>query len=221
MLALESPADPVPVHTDPRRFDVGRRIGVVLGASCYRVRIRGVERVPAAGPLVVVANHTAFMDGPLLYGQLPRRTSFLVKAEAVQGILGWVLRQSGQYAIDRDRPDRTVLLAALAQLKAGGAIGVFPEGTRGAGIVESVFHGAGWLATRAGATVLPVAVRGAARPDGAGRRFRPRVEMLVGRPFPVAAGAGRAAVAGATDAIRLRLAALVTDLDRDLAGVHG
>ncbi|MBM9469620.1 1-acyl-sn-glycerol-3-phosphate acyltransferase [Nakamurella sp. YIM 132084] len=221
MLALESPADAVPTHTDARRFDLGRRIGVLLGASCYRVRIRGVERVPATGPLVVVANHTAFMDGPLLYGQLPRRTSFLVKAEAVQGILGWVLREAGQYAIDRDRPDRTVLLAALAQLKAGGAIGVFPEGTRGAGVVDSVFNGAGWLATRAGATVLPIAVRGAARPDGASRRFRPRVDMLVGRPFPVTAGAGRSAVATTTDAIQRQLAALVADLDRDLTGRRG
>ena len=86
---------------------------------------------------------------PVLFGCLPRRVSFLIKAEAVKGALGWLLTTVGQYALQRDVPDRQPLLQALAQLKAGGAIGVFPEGTRGAGMVENVFNGGG-LAGRQG-----------------------------------------------------------------------
>ena len=68
----------------------------------------------------------------------------------VQGFVGWVLATVGQYAIDRDVPERAALLDALAQLKAGGAIGVFPEGTRGDGRSQSrcSTERAGWRCVR-------------------------------------------------------------------------
>ena len=165
----------------------------------------------------MVANHQNFMDGAVLFGLLPRRVSFLVKAEAVKGPLGWLLINVGQYALLRGVPDRDPLLKALAQLQAGGAIGIFPEGTRGAGTVAAVFPGAGWLAARSGATVVPVAIRGTNRPAGSGRRFRPAVDVLIGEPFPVEQGGGRRAVAAATESIREHLAALVATLDTEIA----
>jgi 1-acyl-sn-glycerol-3-phosphate acyltransferase len=209
--------DPWPPHSGRKGMDRGRRIGITLSLMMYRQRVTGMARVPASGPLVVVANHSNFFDGPVLFGALPRRVSFLIKAEAVTGPMGWLLRNVGQYAIHRDVPDRKPLLEALAQLKAGGAIGIFPEGTRGAGDVQNISGGAGWLAARAGATVLPVAVRGTARPEGRGRRFRPSVRVLIGDPFPIPAGAGRTAVDSATDLIRDRLSELVIQLDKTIS----
>jgi len=212
--------DPTPEQSGPKGMDRGRRIGIALSLGMYRMRSRGMGRVPAHGPLVVVANHQNFMDGAVLFGALPRRVSFLVKAEAVHGPLGWLLVNVGQHPVVRGVPDREPLLRALAQLKAGGAIGIFPEGTRGAGNVETVFPGAGWLAARSGATVLPVAIRGTNRPAGRKRRrFRPEVHLLVGEPFPVRQGGGRQAVAAATDAIRVQLATLVATLDAEIAAV--
>ena len=115
--------------------------------------------------------------------------SFLVKAEAVQGALGWLLTNVGQYALDRDVPDREPLLQALAQLKAGGAIGIFPEGTRGSGNVDYRVPGAGWLAVPVGAPVVPVAMRGTARPRGAPAPAVPSAGARAGRePFPVPIG---------------------------------
>jgi 1-acyl-sn-glycerol-3-phosphate acyltransferase len=97
---------------------------------------------------------------------------------------------------------------------------VFPEGTRGEGNVAEAHHGAAWLAQAAGATMLPVAIRGTRRPEGRHRRFRPRVDVLVGEPFAVPPGKGRSAVAATTGEMRDRLAALVTELDgiRSAAG---
>ncbi len=184
--------DPTPPHATPRGMDNGRRIGSRRADTCCTATIFVVSIVfRPTGPVLFVANHTAFMDGAVLFGCLPRRVSFLIKAEAVKGALGWLLTNVGQYALQRDVPDREPLLQALAQLKAGGAIGVFPEGTRGAGMVENVFNGAGWLAARAGATVVPIAIRGVARPEGRRwPRFRPRVRVLVGEPFSVPTGGG-------------------------------
>ena len=214
---LGGSGDPTPDSSGPKGMDRGRRIGIALGLIMYRMHTRGMGRLPAAGPVVVVANHQNFMDGAVLFGALTRRVSFLVKAEAVKGPLGWLLINVGQYALVRGVPDREPLLKALAQLKAGGAIGIFPEGTRGAGNVDTVFSGAGWLAARAGAAVVPVAIRGTDRPAGRKRRrFRPAVHVLVGDPFPVQQGGGRTTVTAATDAIRERLAALVATLDAEI-----
>jgi 1-acyl-sn-glycerol-3-phosphate acyltransferase len=202
-------------------MDRGRRIGIVVNLLTYRLRLRHAERVPSTGPLVIVANHQHLMDGAVLFGCLPRRVSFLIKSEAVKGPLGWLLTNVGQYAIIRGTPDREPLLQALTQLKSGGVIGIFPEGTRGAGNVDSVFAGAGWLAARAGAPVVPVAIRGTVRPAGSRRRFRPGVTVLVGQPFAVPMGGGRKPVTEATEAIRVNLTALVRELDADLARNDG
>lgn len=218
---LGGSADPTPEHSGRKGMDRGRRIGIALSLLMYRQQVTGIERVPADGPLVVVANHSNFFDGPVLFGALPRRVSFLIKAEAVTGPLGWLLRNVGQYAIHREVPDRKPLLEALSQLKAGGAVGIFPEGTRGDGMVQNISGGAGWLAARAGATVLPVAVRGTARPAGSGRRLRPAVRVLVGDPFPIPLGAGRTAVDAATILIRDRLSTLVSQLDGAVSSTLG
>ncbi|MTD16601.1 1-acyl-sn-glycerol-3-phosphate acyltransferase [Nakamurella sp. YIM 132087] len=198
-------------------MDRGRRIGITVHTLLYRVRVAGWARIPPTGPVLLVANHMNFMDGAVLFSVPTRRVSFLIKAEAVKGPLGWLLRNVGQYSIDRDVPSREVMLAALAQLRAGGVIGLFPEGTRGDGNVEHVFSGAGWLAARSGAVVLPVALRGVQRPAGSRRRFRPTVSVLIGDPFPVPQGAGKVAVAAATDQVREKLAATVRELDGLLA----
>ena len=217
-LRLPGSADPTPAHSGPKGMDRGRRIGVVLRTVLYRNRIRGMDRVPPIGPVLFVANHTNFIDGPVLFGIIPRRVSFLVKSEAVKGPLGWLLRSVGQHALKRDVPDRTPLMAALSQLKAGGCIGIFPEGTRGAGTVQNVFNGAGWLAVRSAATVVPIAIRGTDRPARSGRRFRPLVHYLIGAPFQVPPGAGKKAVDAATMLIQQRLSELVGSLDAELAG---
>ncbi|MBV9059837.1 MAG: 1-acyl-sn-glycerol-3-phosphate acyltransferase [Pseudonocardiales bacterium] len=171
------------------------------------------ERIPATGSVVVVANHSAVADGPLLYGLLGRHTTFLIKEEMFQGPLGWILPRIGQLPIRRGEADRAPLLTAVQLLRHGGVVVVFPEGTRGDGGVRDAHQGAAWLARTGGATMLPVAIRGTRRPTGSSRRFRPRVDVLVGEPFALPPGKGRAALITATNEMRHRLAALVSELD--------
>ncbi len=188
-----------------------------IGTWCfyvgYRLRVWHRQRIPVTGPVVVVANHSAMIDGPLLYGLLGRRSSFLVKREMFRGPLGWILPRIGQLAVRRGEVDRAPLLTAVRLLRHGGLVVVFPEGTRGTGDVASAQHGAAWLARSGGARMLPVAIRGTRRPVGSNRRFRPVVDVLVGQPFAVPPGKGRSALTIATTEIRNRLAALVTELD--------
>lgn len=194
---------------------VGQWISVVLVRLPYRVRIHHAERVPRSGPVVLVANHSSMVDGPLLFGMLPRCAVFLIKYEMFRGALGWFLRRIGQLAVRRGEPDRTPLLAAVRVLRAGGLVAVFPEGTRGdGGAVTSAQHGAAWLARSSGARLLPVACRGTQRPSSRRRRFLPKVNVLFGEPVTLPEAKGRAGLTAATERVRSELVDLIAELDR-------
>lgn len=204
----------LPAGSSPRMHDVARWIGTWCFRPVFRLRVHGRDRIPTQGPVVVVANHSAFVDGPLLFGLLGRRAVFLVKQEMFHGPVGRVLPRIGQVAVRRGAADRRPLTLALEVLRGGGLVAVFPEGTRTGGDVAAAQHGAAWLARTTGALVLPVVCRGTRRPVGSRRRrLRPRVDVLVGEPLTLAVGGGRAGLAAATETIRVALAGMVADLD--------
>ena len=206
---------PLPEGASPGLHRVGQWIGATFVRLPFRVRIHHAERIPRSGPVVLVANHSAFVDGPLLFGMLPRSAVFLIKYEMFKGTLGWFLRKIGQLPVRRGEPDRTPLLAAVRVLRAGGLVGVFPEGTRDyGGEVSNAQHGAAWLARTSGAQLLPVACRGTRRPASGRRRFLPRVDVLFGEPVTLPDAKGRAGLTAATDRVRVELVNLIAELDR-------
>jgi 1-acyl-sn-glycerol-3-phosphate acyltransferase len=148
---------------------------------------------------------------------LRRPAVFLVKSELMSGAVGWFLVRIGQLAVHRGSADRAALTAAVRVLRGGGLLGVFPEGTRGSGDVERAEQGAAWLVRASGAVVLPVATRGTLRPPGSRRRFRPKLDVLVGEPFALTVQRGRSGLGEATEEIRKRLADLVHELDEQRA----
>jgi 1-acyl-sn-glycerol-3-phosphate acyltransferase len=183
----------------------------LLGRLLTRLEVDGLEHVPSRGAVLFAVNHSAFIDGPLVYGIVRRPVVFLIKSEMFVGLAGRVLRRIGQIPVRRGLVEREPLRVALATLTAGGAVGVFPEGTRGQGQVERIERGIGYLALRSASPVVPVACHGTARLLPHGRRFphwRPRVRVVFGAPVTVAGGraATRAAVSAATEQIRAALA---------------
>ncbi|ASR37071.1 acyl-phosphate glycerol 3-phosphate acyltransferase [Prauserella marina] len=211
----------LPAGAVPWLHDVGRGIARNLYRPAYRIRVTGVANVPLTGPVLMVANHSSLIEPQLLFGMLPRRSVFLVKEELFRGPAGWGLRKIGQVAVKRGAADRGPLLTLAGLLTEGGLVGVFPEGTRGSGDVTKAHQGAAWLVRRSGARVLPVAIRGTLRPVGSRRRFRPRVDVLVGQPFAMEIGGGRTGLAEATERIRASLAALVEELDTQRKETQG
>ena len=174
------------VAPHPNRARIGRHVGKVIFSTLYRGTALHPERVPLTGPVILVANHAAFLDGPLVFGLAPRAVSFLVKQEAFSGFWGWTIRNVGQIPIDRSVGDRAALASASAVLEGGGAVGIFPEGNRGDGEVHQVNHGAAWIALRTDAQIVPVAVSGT-RVPGATKddwpAFRSRLLVDFGDPF--------------------------------------
>ena len=154
----------------------------------YDVREHGTGHVPPQGPVIVAANHTGVIDGPLLAIFGPRPVHALTKEEMFDGRLGPFLRASGQIALDRVTTDRGAIRTCLHVLEHGGAVGIFPEGNRGAGDLTRFRNGAAYLALVTGAPVVPLMMYGT-RPAGGGkdalprprRRHRPGVRRAVPR----------------------------------------
>lgn len=175
--------------------ELGRRIGVGLMYGLWRPRVLGSWRVPASGPVILAVNHTHNVDGPMVMGTAPRPAHFLVKKEAFVGPLGRFLRHIGQLEVDRSTADRAAVTDALAVLRDGGVLGIFPEGTRGEGDFASLRAGLAYFAVRSGAPIVPVAVLGSterrSRVVQGLPRLRSRIDVVFGDPFDAGDGSGR------------------------------
>ena len=197
-----------------------RPFGRALFRTAFRLRVHGTEHVPREGAVLLAGNHTGFLDGPLVYALAPRPASFLAKSELFVGPLARALGWLGQIPVHRGRPDRTALRTGLDVLAAGGALGVFPEGTRGAGTLEEVSDGLAYLALRSGAPVVPIAVLGPAEALPKGRRlptWRAPVHVVFGPPVRVVVDGdlrARRTVRSAAEQLRL---ALVAHLEQSTA----
>jgi 1-acyl-sn-glycerol-3-phosphate acyltransferase len=145
----------------------------------WDLTVRGGEHVPLHGPVVIVANHIGVLDGPLMAIVSPRPVHVLTKREMYDGKLGGFLMASGQIPVHREGPDPAAVKAALRVLRDGGVVGVFPEGTRGAGDVERVKPGAAYLAMAAGAAVVPLVFLGSRLPGGSNNSLPPPRSPIV------------------------------------------
>jgi 1-acyl-sn-glycerol-3-phosphate acyltransferase len=155
----------------------------------YDVREHGTGHVPAQGPVIVAANHTGVIDGPLLAIFGPRPVHALTKEEMFRGRLGPLLRATGQIELDRFGSDLRAVRTCLHVLGHGGAVGIFPEGNRGAGDLSRFHRGAAYLALATGAPLVPLVMFGTRPPGGGKDAVPPRggvIDLVYGAPYRVA-----------------------------------
>jgi len=170
-----------------RFYGVCKSIAAVIMRAMWGLEGRGTEHVPARGPVLLIANHSSVLDPPFVGGVSPRQLCFLAKAELfdVPG-LGRLIHALNARPVRREGADAAALRVALRVLEQGGALLVFPEGTRGEeGTLRRAKPGAALLAVRSGAPVVPVYVRGSGRAWPRGRRLpRPaKVVVTFGPPL--------------------------------------
>jgi len=161
----------------------------------WRVRVEGRERIPAEGAFLLVSTHESFLD-PLVVGawcrrhvwHMARRTLFFSGARRSR-FRTWLGTLSGVIEVDREGGGRDALRAAMEKLRRGEGVLVFPEGTRSDGSEVLPFRaGAGLLATRTGAAVVPVSLAGTHRVWGRGRKLPRLLPWLVGGPVRLVFG---------------------------------
>jgi acyl carrier protein len=140
---------------------LGRRL---LGLTGAGPSVQGLERLPARGSYVVVANHGSYLDGLVLTSVLPRPVAFVAKQELRDNFFAKIfLERLGCLFVERFDRARGAENArqVTERLRMGDSLAVFPEGTlhRMPGLLP--FHLGGFLsAVEAGAPVVPVTLRG-------------------------------------------------------------
>ena len=164
----------------------------------FGFRIEGNHHEPVAGPLLIVSNHVSDLDPLVVAVAFRRRVRFMAKIELFHvPLLRWWITACGAFPVHRGQPDRQAFRTARSILERGGALVMFPEGTRGSSLhdLRPPESGAALLALRTGATILPVAVIGTDRvlPRGARGLERGRILVRVGAPIRVAGAPGPAA----------------------------
>jgi len=157
--------------------------------------VQGLERFPAAGPVLVVNNHVNFLDGLLTVIYFPRRVLAFTKAEHLEkkSPLALLLRIWGAIPVRRETLDVDALRSALAALEAGKVLLIDPEGTRSHhGRLQEARPGVVFLAQHSGAAILPVAIWGQEHfREQLLRLRRTAVTIRVGQPFTLAGGGHR------------------------------
>ena len=161
----------------------------------FRPWAEGIENVPREGPAILASNHLSFADhffGPL---PLPRKVTFLAKAEyftgrGLKGLLSKAFfRGVGQIPVDRagGQASERALATGLRVLADGRLLGIYPEGTRSPdGRLHRGKTGVARLALESGAPVIPTAMVGTFELMPPGRlwpRLRIRPGVRFGKPL--------------------------------------
>ena len=158
----------------------------------WRFRVEGLENVPRTGPAIMAPNHTSVMDSFFLPAVLPRRITYVGKAEYMDD---WKTKHLfpalGMIPIDRGGGDSAerALSAAQGILEDGELFGIYPEGTRSrSGDLHRGHTGPARLALRTGAPIVPVGLSGMVEiqpPDAKMPRPFRTARINIGKPIDV------------------------------------
>lgn len=180
----------------------------------FRVSVVGKENIPRKGPLIVVSNHLAAADPPIMAYAVNRRIRFMAKVEMLYG--HWYspfLRWGGVFPVRRFEADLGALRKAKQILREGEVLGMFPEGTRSrTGGMGPGHPGTAVIALQSGAPVLPIAITGSESIKNISSFFhRYPINITVGEPivFPATERVNYQTVKQATDVIMGRIAELL------------
>jgi len=154
----------------PPQYSLGVRLFRLTGPPLFRIIFRilarvsivGLENVPSQGPYLIVFNHLAISDPPLVLAFWPARPDAVGASNMMDTFLvGHLMRWYGTVRVHRGYYDRRLLTAALACLKAGRPVLIAPEGGRShTPGMRPARPGAAYLAIKAGVPLVPVGVTG-------------------------------------------------------------
>jgi 1-acyl-sn-glycerol-3-phosphate acyltransferase len=173
-----------------RMQDVVRAFGAPIQRMLWRIQVEGLHRLPPTGGAILCPNHVSFLDSAFLMMTVPRRISFVGKAEYMDSWkTKFLFPAMGMIPIDRSggRSSDAALNAATDALARGDLFGIFPEGTRSrSGLLHKGHTGAARLALATGCPLFPVGVIGTADiqpPDAKVPKLFKSARIRIGQPI--------------------------------------
>ncbi len=168
-------------------FYAGLKCGVgIISGLMFRVRRVGPRAHLPKGGVIVCANHASYLDPAFIQLCVRRRVMFVMTDNFYSGRAEWFFRLVTAIPVGRGRLARKGLYRAMAAVKRGHAVVVFPEGRLSLdGTLGKGQRGVSILARRTGARVHPAAIVGSmeAWPKGQGYPGRANVRIAFGSPI--------------------------------------
>jgi len=188
----------------------------------WRVKVEGRENIPTSGPVILAPNHVTFLDSMFLPLVVPRRVTFVAKAEYFDSWkTAWFFRAVGQIPMRREggSASERALAAARDVLDGGGVLGIYPEGTRSPdGRLYRGHTGVARLALGCRAPVIPVGLCGTAEVQRPGSNL-PRPFKTVVIRFGAPLSLSR--FSGSSDSDPMALRALTDELMFEMRALTG
>ncbi len=173
-------------------YRICRTVARELVRPLARVRVEGLENLPATGPCILVANHQSLLDPIFIQCHVPRPVHTLTKSTQFGRFpFTWLLPRILALPTRRYRVDAHVVRLMLRRLAQGEVVGVYPEGERTwDGTLQPLRRGTLRVLLRAGVPIVPCGISGAFElwPRwGKGPRRGKEVVLRFGPPlrFPV------------------------------------
>lgn len=173
-------------------YDVAKVVGTLPMKGLFNTEINGLEKIPETGPVIIAANHRSFIDSIFLPYVIPRKVTFVAKAEYFDSIkTRWFFNATGQIPIRRDSTSSGAgaLLSAKDVLEKGEVFGIYPEGSRTRdGFLHRGHTGVARLALDTDAVLIPVGLIGTEHVQATDEkipRFGKKVIINIGDPINV------------------------------------
>lgn len=166
----------------PLLYYIGKIVLAPIFRFYYRPIIIGKENIIEDGPILLVGNHKHLYDQCMVIIATKRGIHYMAKKEYFENKkLAWFFKATGCISVDRSKKDWNAKEDAISVLKDGGAVGLFPEGTRNRtdSLLLPFKFGAVSMAQKTGAFLVPFGITGT-------YRFRSKdLTIRFGKPFRV------------------------------------
>ena len=174
----------------PIIYDVVCYLANVFCRLYFRVKKVGIENVPREGGVLLIANHSSYLDPPLVGTTVSRRIYYLAKEELFRiPFFSWIISRIGSIPVKRGGVDRKAIERCRDLLSSGEVLLMFPEGTRSYdGEMGEVRHGAVMIASSVeNLPIVPIYIDGSFRslPRGRWMPLPVKITVKVGKPFKI------------------------------------
>jgi 1-acyl-sn-glycerol-3-phosphate acyltransferase len=166
---------------------LGYSLSKAIAKTFFSYRVFGAENMIEEGPCIIAANHCSYLDPPLVGVAFRRGIHYLARKSLLDvPVLGPILPELNVIPVDQKNADRSALMGAIRVVRNGGAVLIFPEGTRSLdGQLQEAQPGIGMIAAKSGAPIVPVAIRGSFEilPRGAMIPKSGQISLSIGAPL--------------------------------------